>query len=143
VSNPIATGALYAVLAAIAFGLATPFIQRFGLGLAPRYPLHTNRVSAPSRKPGPRFAAWLRALGCQILPAEHNAGPFPGAVVAGHSPRQPRAIRGRDLPVRTDRWRFLGRKYILIRKCLLLFLSSTAARTPWRRASSSATSPLR
>ena len=34
-SNPIAIGAVYAVLAAIAFGLATPFIQRFGTGLGP------------------------------------------------------------------------------------------------------------
>jgi len=34
-SGPIPLGTLYAILAAIAFGLATPFIQRFGAGLGP------------------------------------------------------------------------------------------------------------
>jgi drug/metabolite transporter (DMT)-like permease len=33
--NPIATGTLLAVLAALAFGITTPFIQRFGVGVGP------------------------------------------------------------------------------------------------------------
>lgn len=34
-TNPLATGAGLALLAALTFGVATPFIQRFGLGLGP------------------------------------------------------------------------------------------------------------
>jgi len=33
--NPIALGTLLAALAALAFGVTTPFIQRFGTGLGP------------------------------------------------------------------------------------------------------------
>ena len=33
--NPIATGTLFAALAALAFGVTTPFVQRFGAGLGP------------------------------------------------------------------------------------------------------------